>query len=115
MTIMKLKIAIAIIALSACVVLNGIAQTAGTTKKVKQQVDTQQAKDTYVCPMHADVKSDKAGKCTKCGMALEKCTTVAGAKHGQKQVEGKACEGKAKAGCEKECAKEGEAGCAGKH
>jgi Cu+-exporting ATPase len=24
----------------------------------------------YTCPMHADVKSDKPGKCPKCGMAL---------------------------------------------
>jgi hypothetical protein len=28
--------------------------------------------DTYSCPMHPDVKSDKAGKCPRCGMALEK-------------------------------------------
>lgn len=25
----------------------------------------------YVCPMHADVTSDKPGKCSKCGMALK--------------------------------------------
>ena len=25
---------------------------------------------TYSCPMHPDVVSDKAGKCSKCGMAL---------------------------------------------
>lgn len=24
----------------------------------------------YVCPMHPDVTSDKAGKCPKCGMDL---------------------------------------------
>jgi hypothetical protein len=24
----------------------------------------------YKCPMHADVTSDKPGKCPKCGMAL---------------------------------------------
>lgn len=27
---------------------------------------------TYSCPMHADVKSDKPGSCTKCGMDLKK-------------------------------------------
>lgn len=27
---------------------------------------------SYVCPMHADVASDKAGKCSKCGMDLKK-------------------------------------------
>jgi Cu(I)/Ag(I) efflux system membrane fusion protein len=29
-------------------------------------------KDEYVCPMHPDVKSDKAGKCSICGMDLVK-------------------------------------------
>ncbi len=28
------------------------------------------ASGNYVCPMHADVTSDKAGKCPKCGMDL---------------------------------------------
>jgi hypothetical protein len=28
--------------------------------------------DTYTCPMHPEVKSDKPGSCPKCGMALEK-------------------------------------------
>lgn len=28
----------------------------------------------YTCPMHADVKMDKPGKCPQCGMALEKTT-----------------------------------------
>ncbi|WP_462244418.1 heavy metal-binding domain-containing protein [Ferruginibacter sp.] len=26
----------------------------------------------FVCPMHADVTSDKPGKCSKCGMDLTK-------------------------------------------
>ncbi len=25
---------------------------------------------TYICPMHADIQSEKPGKCTKCGMRL---------------------------------------------
>ncbi|MEO7768970.1 MAG: heavy metal-binding domain-containing protein [Ferruginibacter sp.] len=25
---------------------------------------------TYTCPMHADVTSDKPGKCSKCGMDM---------------------------------------------
>lgn len=29
-------------------------------------------KTVYTCPMHSDVKSDKPGKCPKCGMNLEK-------------------------------------------
>ena len=28
-------------------------------------------KAAFVCPMHADITSDKAGKCSKCGMALK--------------------------------------------
>lgn len=31
-----------------------------------------QTTETYVCPMHAEVKSTVPGKCTKCGMALMK-------------------------------------------
>ncbi|WP_308224953.1 heavy metal-binding domain-containing protein [Flavobacterium sp. J372] len=27
---------------------------------------------TYTCPMHPEVRSDKPGKCPKCGMALVK-------------------------------------------
>ncbi len=29
-----------------------------------------QVKEVYTCPMHPDVKSDKPGKCPKCGMSL---------------------------------------------
>jgi uncharacterized paraquat-inducible protein A len=29
-------------------------------------------KAMYTCPMHADVKSEKAGECPKCGMELKK-------------------------------------------
>jgi len=28
------------------------------------------ARTVYTCPMHADVTSDKPGKCPKCGMTL---------------------------------------------
>jgi hypothetical protein len=28
------------------------------------------AKQTYTCPMHPEVTSDKAGKCPECGMDL---------------------------------------------
>jgi hypothetical protein len=28
--------------------------------------------ETYTCPMHPEVKSDKPGKCPKCGMELVK-------------------------------------------
>jgi hypothetical protein len=29
-----------------------------------------EAKKTFICPMHSDITSDKAGKCSKCGMNL---------------------------------------------
>jgi len=29
-------------------------------------------KEVYTCPMHPEIKSDKPGKCTECGMKLEK-------------------------------------------
>ncbi|MEX1138697.1 MAG: heavy metal-binding domain-containing protein [Bacteroidota bacterium] len=32
----------------------------------------EQSEETYSCPMHPDVVSDKPGKCPKCGMTLEK-------------------------------------------
>jgi hypothetical protein len=31
---------------------------------------TEKSVKTYSCPMHPDISSDKAGKCTKCGMDL---------------------------------------------
>ncbi len=37
-------------------------------------------KTIYTCPMHPDVKSDKPGKCPKCGMNLEKKTGPDGKK-----------------------------------
>ncbi len=33
-------------------------------------------KEKYVCPMHADVVSDKPGVCSKCGMKLEKVGNI---------------------------------------
>jgi outer membrane protein, heavy metal efflux system len=41
-----------------------------TTSELK--TDTKQEQAVFVCPMHPEVKSDKPGKCPKCGMALEK-------------------------------------------
>jgi transcription initiation factor IIE alpha subunit len=34
-------------------------------------MDLKEVKANFVCPMHADITSDKAGKCSKCGMALK--------------------------------------------
>lgn len=42
------------------------------------------AKSEYVCPMHPDVKSDKPGKCSKCGMNLVKKAEAGGGHEGHK-------------------------------
>ena len=36
------------------------------------RMDHDEILETYACPMHPDVTSDKEGKCSKCGMALVK-------------------------------------------
>lgn len=37
----------------------------------EEYYDLAQLQDEYFCPMHSEVLSDQAGKCTKCGMILE--------------------------------------------
>lgn len=39
--------------------------------KYDRKVSDTKATASYVCPMHADVTSDKPGKCSKCGMDLQ--------------------------------------------
>lgn len=36
----------------------------------------QDAGDTYICPMHPEVKSISPGKCPKCGMSLKRFDTT---------------------------------------
>lgn len=40
--------------------------------KMDKSKEQMQEKSTYACSMHADVTSDKPGKCSKCGMNLTK-------------------------------------------
>ena len=41
--------------------------------KADSQADTSRVpREIYSCPMHPEVKSDKPGKCPKCGMKLKK-------------------------------------------
>jgi YHS domain-containing protein len=42
-------------------------------------------KEVYTCPMHPDVKSDKPGKCSKCGMKLVKKMMQMKHMHGEEQ------------------------------
>ncbi len=41
-------------------------------KDSKKKTEKMNVAMTYACPMHPEVTSDKAGKCPKCGMDLEK-------------------------------------------
>ncbi len=47
----------------------------GKVKSCNMKMDNQKSEmnaTTYTCPMHAEVVSDKPGKCPKCNMALVK-------------------------------------------
>jgi hypothetical protein len=75
------------------------AQQQDAQKHAKKNT-VQQATETYTCPMHPEVTGTKAGKCTKCGMALEKKVQ----KPAQMKKEGMKHEGKSKcAGCQEPC------------
>jgi len=41
-------------------------------KNPEKYTQKKETKAVYTCPMHPEVKSDKPGKCPKCGMALQK-------------------------------------------
>ena len=41
-------------------------------KKIETKKSKKVAAMTYTCPMHPEITSDKAGKCSKCGMDLVK-------------------------------------------
>lgn len=43
-----------------------------TAQKERAAHSSARTQFQYVCPMHADVKSKKPGKCPKCKMKLEK-------------------------------------------
>jgi len=51
-----------------------------TNKDTAPAVKTQAVKKVYTCPMHAEVVSDKPGKCPKCGMTLVEKKQPAGGK-----------------------------------
>jgi len=50
-----------------------------------------EVKEVYTCSMHPDVKSDKPGKCPKCGMHLEKKAAPGSCPHGEIKHEEKSC------------------------
>ena len=97
---MRRIVAVCVIAgmmLSAVVPL--AAQQQGAPKQAKKPA-VQQVADSYVCPMHPEETSTKAGKCSKCGMALEKKVV----KPAQVKKDKMKHEGKDKCGgCEENC------------
>ena len=44
----------------------------GCNNSSNDQPQNTATKEIYQCPMHPEEKSDKPGKCPKCGMDLEK-------------------------------------------
>lgn len=76
---MKTKILITALAL---IISGTMAFAQSKTKSDKEQsilTKTEMQKNSvyYTCPMHPDVKSDKPGKCPKCGMDLKEMDNVA--------------------------------------
>ena len=66
---------IKLIIIAAIIALLGAGYIYTQQKESNEKKETTKStakKDVYVCPMHLDVKSDKPGKCTKCGMNLVK-------------------------------------------
>ncbi|HCA80126.1 MAG TPA: hypothetical protein DEP53_10370 [Bacteroidetes bacterium] len=49
---------------------HGRAQESQEKGKAESARHQQHDKEEYTCPMHPDVKSEKPGKCPKCGMSL---------------------------------------------
>lgn len=45
---------------------------AASNKVIDSVSVKEKAAGNYACPMHKDITSDKAGKCSKCGMEMEK-------------------------------------------
>lgn len=65
---MNTKILIAAITIALFTMSTVNAQEKEQTKIKHEQTEN----DMYSCPMHAVIKSDKPGSCTKCGMDLKK-------------------------------------------
>lgn len=107
---MKVTTIVAVALFSVMMTAHVSAQTSETKKQqTKSTGSVQQVADVYVCPMHPDVTATAAGKCSKCGMALEKRSksgdTVqsTGTKKEMKKKGG--CEADRKGCCESSCEK----------
>ena len=57
-----------------CIDMNGSVESCGmmgTKMKSDMKKNKMEHAAVYACPMHPEIKSDKKGKCSKCGMDLE--------------------------------------------
>jgi hypothetical protein len=55
-----------------CFALASCGGSSNKNQSNKMSSDSTNVAAVYVCPMDSDVRSDKPGKCPKCGMDLEK-------------------------------------------
>lgn len=111
---MKVTTVVAVALFSVMMVAHVSAQTTETKKQqTKSTGSVQQAADVWVCPMHSDVAATAAGKCSKCGMALEKRSksgdtvqSTGTQKEMKEKGDGKSCgEADRKGCCESGCEK----------
>ena len=58
------------------IALSLIVVSCGNNSSENKSTKAAIGKETYSCPMHPEVTSDKPGKCPKCGMDLEKVETT---------------------------------------
>ncbi|QMU28217.1 heavy metal-binding domain-containing protein [Adhaeribacter radiodurans] len=84
MKVILFNICFVLIGLTAFTACNNGGSTQNTTEQTTVKADSSQqtgsdlAAAEYSCPMHPEVTSNEPGKCSKCGMNLEK---VAAADH----------------------------------
>jgi Zn ribbon nucleic-acid-binding protein len=69
---MSTKILMAAIVLGLFTVSTMQGQEKKNNESMHEQAEIKMDKSMFVCPMHPDQKSDKAGECSKCGMKMEK-------------------------------------------
>ena len=67
---MKKVVLVIFLSVTSCLYL--VSCGGNTVKDEKKSISADTIKYIYICPMDTDIKSDKLGECSKCGMDLEK-------------------------------------------